>query len=144
MNSNYSIHKVAFYVLSLCYISLFTSCTDEDVLDKQYGEMCEENISFGVSKDVSSWKPDSRVLSSSQPIVLPCISNDKIFGVSMMVKEKLDPLSRGTQFSKNDTLKAFDVAAYHYEENNSDTELFFNEKVNDGIHIQLGSEKHFL
>ena len=40
MNSNYSIHKVAFYVLSLCYISLFTSCTDEDVLDKQYGEMC--------------------------------------------------------------------------------------------------------
>lgn len=126
--------KTSFSIAILWCIALFTSCSEDMPIDHPNGDLSGERISFGVSKGASSWKPDSRALQQTDFLTLPCISDDETFGVSLVVKEKAVPLSRGTQFTSADTLKAFDVAAYYYEESNSYTELFFNEKVNDGVH----------
>ncbi len=126
--------KTSFSIVILWCIALFTSCSEDMPIDHPNGDLSGERISFGVSKDASSWEPDSRALQQTDFLTLPCISDDETFGVSLVVKEKAVPLSRGTQFTSADTLKAFDVAAYYYEESNSYTELFFNEKVNDGVH----------
>lgn len=126
------------FIAVLCCIAFFASCSDDMPIDNPYGGMSGEGISFGVSKDASSWEPDSRALQPTDSIALPCISNDKTFGVSVMVNEKQSPdfntLNRGTQFTSADTLTAFDVAAYRYKDNDKNTQLYFTEKVNDGTH----------
>ena len=133
-----SLIKTKFSIVILWSIALFTSCSDDMSIDRPFGDLSGEGIRFGVSKGASSWEPDSRALQSTQSIALPCISNDETFGVSVMVKEKQSPdfktLSRGTQFTQNDTLKTFDVVAYRYKDNDKDTQLYFAEKVNDGAH----------
>ena len=129
-----SIIKAIYSIVGLWCISFIISCNDDDSIDNPYGGLSGEGISFGVSKDASSWEPDSRALQSLDSIALPCISDDETFGMSVVVREKAVPLSRGTQFTQSDSLKAFDVAAYYYEESNTEAELFFLEKVNDGVH----------
>lgn len=127
-----------FSIAILWCVSLLVSCSDESPLSNFDGEGSGERISFGVSKDASSWKPDSRALPMAKRADVPCISEDETFGVSVVVNEKQHPdlrtLSRGTQFTSVDTLKAFDVAAYYYDEGETSAQLFFDEKVNDGVH----------
>ena len=125
---------IAFSCLMLI---LFSACSEEEIMSTPNGQLSSEEICFGVSKDASSWEPDSRALSTNESRALPCESEDPTFGVSVETKWRdtpnNSPQSRGAQFTADSTLTQFDVTAFYYEENATTAETFFTETVTDGV-----------
>lgn len=125
---------IAFSCLMLI---LFSACSEEEIMSTPNEQLSSEEICFGVSKDASSWEPDSRALSTNESRALPCESEDPTFGVSVETKWRdtpnNSPQSRGAQFTTDSTLTQFDVTAFYYEENATTAETFFIETVTDGV-----------
>ena len=125
---------IAFSCLMLI---LFSACSEEEIMSTPNGQLSCEEICFGVSKDESSWEPDSRALPTNESRALPCESEDPTFGVSVETKWRdtpnNSPQSRGAQFTADSTLSKFDVTAFYYEENATTAETFFTETVTDGV-----------
>lgn len=125
---------IAFSCLMLI---LFSSCNEEEIISNPNGQLSHEEICFGVSKDVSSWEPDSRALHTNAKKRLSCQSEDPTFGVSVETQWRELPTdlprSRGTQLTDASTLTKFEVSAFYYEEDATSAITFFTEQVNDGM-----------
>ena len=116
---------------------LLFACSDEEIMSTPNGQLSSEEICFGVSKDASSWEPDSRAFSKDESKTLTCYSNDPAFGASVETNWRDTPAnsfqSRGAQFTADSTLTQFEVTAFYYEENATIAETFFTERVTDGV-----------
>lgn len=137
MQIRFSILNVIFSIVLLWGTSFWVSCNEDFVIDTPNEQLSREGICFGVSKDASSWKPDSRAFSKDESKTLTCYSNDPTFGVSVETNWRDTPAnsfqSRGAQFTADSTLTQFEVTAFYYEENATTAETFFTETVTDGV-----------
>lgn len=116
---------------------LLFACSDEEIMNNPNEQLNREEICFGVSKDTSSWKPDSRALPTYESRELSCDSEDPTFGMSVIAQcldtPENSPISRGAQLTADSTLTKFDVSAYYYEGGETTAKLLFNESVTDGV-----------
>ena len=122
----------SFWVMSALVV--FVSCADKDLLENETVQLSDKRISFGVSKSMRSWIPDSRALEGNTCVSLPSVSDDPTFNVGVEITTKANH-SRGIQIIEASDLKEFDVSAYYFKEGKDEAELFFTEEVTDGVNI---------
>lgn len=122
----------SFWVMSALVV--FVSCADKDLLENETVQLSDKRISFGVSKSMRSWKPNSRALEGNTCVSLPSVSDDPTFNVGVEITTKANH-SRGIQIIEASDLKEFDVSAYYFKEGKDEAELFFMEEVTDGVNI---------